>query len=416
MRFWRKKDPIAALTSRQPKTLKLAVAAFLEHYPESLIKVFKLGKARSRKVAGQVPIREAAEHIDEIEEYIKALYGGGDFQLVLYDPVGNEFASYRIGVMGKSQFPEMEDQGTGRAGDGTFLKDIGAEAIKNAMNPATQLEGFAKILQMLQPKSDNGFEKELMSVLINNHFEKQENQFSNLQQALEVVKTLQPTVQPEDPTVALITSLAPLMIQMVASKQGGSLPPNVQALLQHPAVAQALTTAQAEVAGAPQAAALPEPGEEKQPEAQQAGDADSPVITSAMTSFREHIKQGTPTNKLTEMFLSMVGLARAWQPDHVLFAPFIGEEDWGKLSEAFDAFCNAIPELAENAALRQEIKLMVATMLLTEEAEQPEEEEGQDAHVESGAATQWPDADRDDSGELSPEVEPAVAGSHVPGS
>lgn len=427
--LWRKKDPLVQAKAKQPDSMKLCVAEYLNHYPEAEIKVFQLGTRSGRqKHVGYIAVRTAADHMARIEELIKAEYGGGDYRLIFYDPADKQFAAYEYGIAGKSNYAEADDGGRLRGGDGQFLKEIGMDTLKSRLDPSTQLEAYARIFQMMQPQGKDGFRDELMTVLINNHFEKQENQFGQLKEALDVMNTLQPKVQGEDPTISLITSLAPIVAQMAASRQGGGVSPQVQALLQHPEVAKAIAIAQAELAGAPQNAALPEPGqqkqplepaEEKQPEAEQAGDAESPVIASAMASFREHVKRGTPASTLTEMFLSMVGLARAWQPDHPLFAPLIGEDDWLKLSEAFDAFCNAVPELAGNAALQNEIKVAIAGMLYSEgpdEAEQPEpdEQEEQDADVE--AAARWPEPDRVDSGETGREVEPALAGGNVQGS
>lgn len=443
-RFWKKTDPIAEAKAKQPDTMRLCVGEYLDHMPEAEIRVYQLGSRSGKpKHVGYMPVRTAADHMARIEEFIKSEYGGGDYRVVFYDAVDKEYAAYEYSLAGKNNYAEADDTGRLRGGDGQFLKEIGIEALKSRLDPSTQLEAYAKILQMAQPQGNNEFEKELMTVLINNHFEKEQNQFSSLREALEVLNTLQPKVQSEDATTTLITSLVPLFAQMAAARQaGGAIDPKLQALLQHPEVQKALAIAQAgtpapqgQLAQAPQAATLPEPGQQPQPQQpgqqtqpqqpgqqeqpQQVGDAESPVIASAMTSFREHITQGTPAERLTQMFLSMVGLARAWQPDHVLLSPFIDEEDWAKLSEAFDHFCSAIPELAGNAVLQGEIKLTITTMLLTE-AEEPEPgpqpEEEQDADVEPGAAAQWPDSDRDDSEQVGREIEPAIAGSHVQGS
>jgi len=425
MIFRRKRDPIKALTARQPKTLKMAVADYMQHYPDAEIKVIAQGRQKQR-VAGYIPISQAAEHIDRIEELIKDEFGGGDYRLVLYDPVGNQYGTYNVGVMGKSNFTQLDEAGQLRGSDGKFLQEIGIESIKSAMNPAGQLEGLAKVMQALQPPREDSFQKELMSVMLNNWFTDKENQFEKLQQAMEMVKALQPTVQPEDPTTAIITAFAPLLTQMIAARQGGGANPVLQQLMQNPQIAQAM---QAQLAGGEQATPqLPEPGEQDAPQLSEPGEQmqkpdpqgestpPSPV-NAAVESFRAHIRGGATAEKLTPMFLGMVGLARAWEPGHELFADFIDETDWDKLAEAFDKFCGAIPELAQNAELQQQMKIAIATMLLTQGDDYIDQEtrEDQNAKTEPDQDGEWPDEDRELGEEIGGELESALAGDHVPG-
>ena len=408
---WRKpKDPIRASAPKQPATLKMAVATNLRLYPASEIKVHAVGR-RWVRCAGYIALPVAADHIDRIEEYIRNEFGGGDFRLAFYDPAGTEIGSYMVGVEGPSKFKDLDGTPTAKTsgGDGNFLKEIGAESLKNALNPAEQMKSLAEAMKAMQPPPGDGdsFQKEIFSVMLNNWFTNKENEVDKVKELMEMARMLQPTVTPEDPMTAMVAAFAPLLGQLLMSRGGGA--GGVQQALGNPQLQQAISAAQNQNAGP----GLHEPGDTSTPlPAVPSQDPDAAIIDAALIRFREHIQQGTHVDRLTQMFLNMIALAGTWKPDHEMFAPFLVDEDWTVLSDAFDAFCLKIPELAGNKTIQDDIKVRIVARMLGQDGEdEPEEEVTPIADTDNQPGPQViarPEPDHDDSAETSGTISPAV--------
>jgi len=440
MRF-RLKKKMPDLNPKQPETLKLCVAEYMRANPTAEAKLYKHGKAGYGQ-AGNIAIGDLAEYVDNIEDMIRDRWGGGEYHIRFYDGSGKEIARYHENVIGPSK-TKSEDNGD-NTGSSSVYKDLAMKALEGSMNPTQNLKALAETMQMLQPQGngngESGIIRELLTTLVNNTFIEKETALDNTQKVLEIAKALQPTIPPEDPTVAIAQSVIPLITAMMASK-GGNSNAIMQALQSNPQLAGQIQSALSGTTQ-PKPQQLPEPGQQpgeppqppaKQPQlapqdkkpmpAEAVPSSDKSLIDDAVEKFRGHIREKVDADRLTQLFVSMVQLAQIWTPEHPLFKSLINEDNLDKLEHEFDRFCAAIPELVENEELKNQMKIRLAAMLMAVDMEQQddiEEDENVSSEEDRQADIQQPERISDDenfpeppgdlSGDAGGEVKSAVAG------
>ena len=396
MRLRLRNKNVVDLNPKQPETLKLCVAEYMKVNPTAEAKVFKKNGKQGYGQEGNIIISDMAEYADSIEEMVRDRWGGGEFHVRFYDGSAKEYARYAFNVIGPNKTKSDSDNGD-NTGSSNIYKDLAMKALEGSMNPTQNLKTLAETMQMLQPKGDGegSIVRELLATLVNNVFIEKETALDNTQKVLEIAKALQPTIPPEDPTVAIAQSIIPLIAAMMASKNGNSNA-IMQTLQSNPALAGQLQSA---LSGTVQQ--LPEPGQqpgpstqtparqpqlapqEKTPPAEAVSsqpEDDKSLIDDAVKKFRKHIREKTDADRLTQLFISMVQLAQIWTPEHPLFKSLINENNLDKLEHEFDRFCAAIPELSNNEELKKQMKIRLAAMLMTAGIDQ-EDIESEDEDV-----------------------------------
>jgi hypothetical protein len=406
MDILRRKHTAGAISGKSKPFVK-AVEDLAAKDPSGRLRIHERAGLKSKYLA-EIPITDAVEIARDMEQALQAQFGGGDYEVLLCNRDAQVASRYPFSIGGPSKRKNAsDDEGAGgksRQSDRQMLTAVLGKladaALSSKSNSADDWHRTLELAKALKGDgSDKSFERELLGNLYNNFLVSKENTFDNAMKIIEVSRALQPQIEKEDPTTALINGLVPLVAQIAASRMSGAAPNlNHEQLRQLQAHIDAL---QQQGAGLPQTAgvSLPHPGESRAAEPQaevpatsHTPDASPPdphmgVVDAMTEQFREDIRAGVDSQILAATLIGMIEYNRGLARPHRLFAGLVNATV-ETYEREFDRFCAAVPELAGDEAARRDLK-MALTMILVErhQASQGAEAAGLDqgtADIEAG--------------------------------
>lgn len=354
----------------------------------------------------EIPILDAVEISADIEAAMLEAHGGGEYSLSVVNRDSEVLAKYSYAISGppKGRKTPSEQQkseaGRKRAdtASDTLAVVIGKLADAAFAQGRTSEEQFTRTLQLAKELGggDTDFQRELLSVLLNNSIASKDNQFDNVVRFLDVAQRLAPTMQPEDPLSAVLGAALPALVQGLLTKKGGGAeqirPAQVHRIedylrqfegkidpgllaeaRQHLGQIESELTAAAlpaETGGAvpvqPPSASQPQQREQAVEPAAPEEEEEPDLFDVLIYRFRQSVKAGAQARELAEEIVKLVRTMKIWRPDNPpwLVVGLIDEYDPAKLQEAIERFFGGIPELAANKTLQEQIKTELMQVLV----------------------------------------------------
>lgn len=405
---------------KQPETLQLAVAGAIEkkNTDWKMVILCRDPKSRALGEVVRMPIREAVDIVQDLPDWIRANHGSGEFSVRLANGAGTEEAEYTYRIFGAPPY----NTGMHRTGgDGGKSKDEGttsilAQFVLKALeskdgDPLKYMEAMAGMFERMRPQEGgtDEFRDKVLSTLMDNFFVQKQNMFADLRDAMEFAKTMQPQIPPEDPTTAILSSIAPMLTALITNRTGMSasqvMPGIVEQIqeIQQLAAAGDMQRVQAKLSGilgsaglSPAGVALPHPGESQprqiagahtsqagapeqgpqpQPTQSVTEDPHHTLVESMIQQFRDDIRSSVDPRIQANTLIGIIEYNRGLRAPHRLLAGLVnaGVDDYER---EFERFCAAVPELAGNPQAKLALGTALTMLLLERHGEwQGEDEE-----------------------------------------
>ncbi len=382
----RKAPQPAGAKAGQPETFLLAVRKYADEQGHKVAYSHSPRSGDASIPVKKIPCDDALQVAEDIEEFIEARWGGGDWKLQILNADNLVIGTYQKQVAGplynvrtgKKKTPGDPDgsDGDGSGGNrrnGAFDAMM-MEVMKQNLNPMGQMAELATVMQTLSGgNSGSGLEalaSEIISATVNNSINKDEGRLNEIKSIIEIGQMFTPKVAPEDPLSNVIAALPGIIGGLGAMKGlgSGAASPQIAALPPHNGNGGvdmnalkklALSMPETMIGGLPpdeqavimqlrqgaptagqQSAILPRPGE--QLSAQPGGGAGiSPVnpvplsspyhaaIDTMIADIRQDLGSGTPDSQVAKKMISMVTYARgfATEPPHPMLARIMSATD-----------------------------------------------------------------------------------------
>lgn len=339
MKYWLNKDPTVKIRIYRKKGIK-----FLH--------------------VSDLSLNEVAAIINQMENALRDSYGGGEYNMKLVDLNGHLLAQYEYAVAGpvKDNGDNADRPGTRR---NSPLELMMVEFLKGKMSEDPTASLLANLQALKAITGDNEYGKELMSVMANNFITSKENEFDRLAKMMEVAKSMVP-IQSEDSTVALLTAGLPVLGALLQRGAPGNAPAQAASQLQEMTPPSGLAQT-----------ALETTAEDRDP------------TQDRIDQIRQEIVAGADPQHVADRLLLLVRTeafccAFDGSQPHPALAGMVIERDPLKLSAAYDAFCEAVPELAGDPDLKNKVGHALAARVMEEMGAEPEEagEEAEPAELE----------------------------------
>ena len=410
---------------KQPETLQLAIAKAIQakNLDWKMVIFCRDPKSRALGEVVRMPVREAVNIAEDLPDWIRANHGAGEFSVRLANSAGTEEAEYTYRVFGAAPYNTglgHTNKDGGKTQKDSDMTSVLVQFVMKSLesrngDPIKYMEAMAGMLDRFRPSSGDSdpLRDRILSTLMDNFFVQKQNLFADLRDAMEFARTMQPQIPPEDPTVALLSSLAPMLTALVTSKTGmpvQQVMPNImQQIASIPDHELAAITESGDpgqikskiaqlMAGAgaiPQGVALPHPGA-SQP-AQQAQQAQSPpqpagpdphhaVVDTMIEQFRKDIRSGVDPTVQANSLIAMISYNQGLEKPHRLFTGLVnaGPDEYER---EFDRFCAAVPELAANSQASAALKMALTMMLVQRHGSEDEDEMEEDDSIDASGST-----------------------------
>jgi len=411
---------IPGLHPKQPDSLELAVAEAIQkqHLDWGLKIYYRPDKKPIRSSLVEIPLSDAADIVENIEAWLRSTYGAGHFIVNLFNKSGTGECEYHYEVGGAAPYRgkggskdgDGDSDGLGTKGERQNMMTLVTTILMKLLDGKTNgdpLDQALKLVELTRPQGADPFQQQMLSTLMDNFFVEKSNMFTNLREAMEAARAFAPQINEQDPTIAMIASLAPMVTAFIASRTGGAVQdvmPNVfqqlqaipddqiKALASDPKKLKALMAKMAGGSAAPSGVALPAPGQSTPPPVdsprtqpvetetplQQAPlqpiettgppppDAHMGVIDTMVEQFRNDIRSHVDWGTVAGSLFGIVEYNRALPQPHRLFTGLVNAtvDDYER---EFSRFCAAVPELTDQAA-KQNLELSMTALLIERHA------------------------------------------------
>jgi len=355
-----------------------------------------------KKYLSEIPVTQAVDMAGNIESVLSESFGGGIYELNLVSGDSEVKGKYSYDIAGnpkgrrQTSSDDQQTRSTNKSSDSqalvTVLGKLADAAIGQRSSSAEEWERTLALAKEL--KGEDGDYRQMMSQMLSgvvqNALTQQPMDIDNALQIIQLSRELGPTLHQDDSMSSLISLVAPFLYQAFGAKGTGGQPqltpeqmqmlqPYLQQLQAGKALLPPGQTAQTQGAG-DLAASPPEPSPRQQdravvhepgaspnePEPDEEPDPGHQAFYDmTIVPFRAAVAAGATAEQLGNIVLAMVGTAKQWQGQnpHPLVRGLVAASTPVELDAAFAMFCAAIPELRQNAALQQQIRDYLATVL-----------------------------------------------------
>lgn len=390
-REWLRGDDVVPVLTDPKKDLSLSEAvqkhAKENNKPESrVVRVYRMLKGRQRQITLDVDVKWVYDNRASIESALRDLVGGGRFELQFTNDRGRETWRFDYDIAGPNR--GLREDGNGddakprsQRVDGSYQMMVTEKLLDaNIAQKASSKDDFDKWIEMAKimkgDGDDVGFLKEMAVNSYNNLISQKEMGFDNAMKMMEMIRTAQPTIEKEDPLVAIIQGLIPLVTQFIAAKQGLGPQLNPAQMQQMQQLQQQLPQhlgQQSPQLG--QTVPVAAPGEPEQAPPTAPGAVPSAPLRLPTTSaldmmlkeFRDNVTADADPAHLAFDFSEMVQKATvmaARGDPHPVFAGLINQSDPARLSHEYDRFVAAIPEFRGKPESAAAIKAVLQAALV----------------------------------------------------
>lgn len=374
--FFSKQRSIISKTG-QPATVNMALAHWKKKDPQVQVKIHFQDRLKTYYIS-TVTVQTISNSTTDMLEFLRDTVEGGSYYVEFCrgELVLNSYRDCNVagpaGPYSKKARNVNENGGGRRPKDPTFMESAFLKLLENKDGGGNMYGDM--LLQMFEH-------------LMTNMTGGESRAFELLAQVREAATMFQPQVAPQEPLVAALQSLGPLVTQLMMSRGNKQQPsqadlasvmgsPEMQAVLANPEVQKALQQQRSQQPAAqPAPGAFPTrnvpmtpPGTPAVPIHTTPSPQPDPMVSHHIGKFQQAIIEGAPPDKLADHLHWVVELQKhALKQDsnamNPLMAGFVQHSDPLDpiaLSSDLDGFCDAIPELAARPDLRAGLRMSFA--------------------------------------------------------
>lgn len=189
------------------------------------------------KYLGEMPIADAVNIAGSMESVLLEEYGGGEFSVKVINRDSEIVAKYPYSISGPSKRPkrtttddqETQDKKRTSKTDDALVAVMGKLADAAIGQKTSAAEDWERTLRLVKElRGDDGdmrqIQKEFMNAAIQRLMNPNETPIEDYFRFFQMVKEMQPILQPEDPMNSLIQLATPIISNLLGAKMAGVQP------------------------------------------------------------------------------------------------------------------------------------------------------------------------------------------------